>query len=227
MKFSDLNNLDFQNAGSWPPLAKAIAVLMLSAAVLGLGYWFDTSQQLSLLEQARANERQLRQEFIEKQRVMANLDDYRAQLETMQGMLNNMLRQLPTRTEMSELLENISNIGKRSGLNFELFKPEEEQPRDFYAAKPISIKARASYHQFGAFISNIAAHSRIVTLESMTLGEPPAPTGAGRANLPAARPGDANKPLLIEASLQTYRYLEEQETTAAAGRQDKAGAAKP
>ncbi len=224
MNLGDLNNLDFENAGSWPPLAKAITVTLIFAAVLGLGYWFDTSQQLDSWEAARANESKLRQEFIERQRVMANLDVYRAQLETMQGTLNTMLRQLPTRTEMSDLLEDISNTGKRNGLSFELFKPEEEQPREFYTAKPISIKARASYHQFGAFISNIAALSRIVTLQSVTLGEPqPAPSGRNPSG--AGKPGETSKPLAIEATLQTYRYLEEQE--AAPAEQDQAGAAKP
>jgi type IV pilus assembly protein PilO len=213
MKFSDINNLDFNNAGSWPPLAKAIAVIMIIAVVAGLGFWYDTRSQLDTLESASTTERQLRQEFIDRQRVMANIDAYRAQLDTMQTTLNAMIRQLPTRTEMPDLLEDISNTGRRNGLNFELFKPEDEQPREFYAAKPISIKAHASYHQFGAFISSIAALSRIVTLESAALTElqQQQATSGGRP-VAASKPGDTSKTLLIEATLQTYRYLEEDET---------------
>jgi len=124
--------------------------------------------------------------------VLANIDAYRAQIKELEGMLNTMLRQLPTRTEMPDLLEDISDTGVFNGLEFQLFRPEAEQPRDFYAAKPITIKARAYYHQFSAFISSISALSRIVTLEKATLAS------AG-----------ADAPLSIDATLQTYRYLED------------------
>ncbi len=222
MKFSELNNLDFNNAGNWPPLAKAIAIILIMAAVAGLGYWYSIRPSLDTLESVRGKEGALRQEFIDKQRVMANLEAYRAQLNTMQETFNTMLRELPTRTEMPDLLEDISNTGKKNGLTFELFKPEVEQMREFYAAKSISIKARASYHQLGEFISNIAVLPRIVTLQSVTLSEPPVPPGrkpqAGKAE-------ETNKSLLIEATLQTYRYLDEDEI--AALEQDKEKKARP
>jgi type IV pilus assembly protein PilO len=204
MNLAEFNSLDFSNAGSWPPLAKTLATVVVVAAVAGLGYWFHTRHQLEALENVRRIEQQLRQEFVEKQQVMANLDAYRAQLEEMQNTLNDMLRQLPTRTEMPDLLEDISNTGKRNGLNFELFKPEPEQPHDFYAAKPISIRAHSTYHQFGAFVSNIAALPRIVTLENATLNDPQGQTREGQSI-----GKEESKPLLIEATLQTYRYLDE------------------
>lgn len=224
MKLSDLNNLDFSNVGSWPPLAKAIATVVVVAMVAGAGYWFFTQDKLDQLDAARRTEQQLREEFVAKQRVMANIEAYRAQIEQMQEALEAMLRQLPTGTEMPDLLEDISNTGKRNGLNFALFKPEAEQPKEFYAAKPISIRARATYHQFGAFVSSIAALSRIVTLENANLVSmeeapaAPAPRGA------AAK--DANKPLQIEATLQTYRYFDEDSQTAQ-GSQDAARKTKP
>jgi type IV pilus assembly protein PilO len=222
MKFSELNNLDFNNAGNWPPLAKAIAIILIMAAVAGLGYWYSIRPSVDTLESVRSKEGDLRQEFIDKQRVMANLEAYRAQLNTMQDTFNTMLRQLPTRTEMPDLLEDISNTGKKNGLTFELFKPEVEQMREFYAAKPISIKAHASYHQLGEFISNIAVLPRIVTLQSIVLSEPPAPTGSK----PQARKAEEkNKSLLIEATLQTYRYLDEDEIVAL--EQDKDKKARP
>ena len=217
MKLSDLTNLDFSNAGQWPPVAKAVSIAIIIAAVGGAGYWFFTRDQLETLNKARLTEQQLRQEFTTKQRVMANIDAYRAQIEEMQRMLKDMLRQLPTRTEMPDLLEDISNTGKRNGLNFELFKPENEQPREFYAAKPISVKARATYHQFGAFISNVAALSRIVNLENVSLNveqQKDRKTGSSAKE---------QKPLLIEATLQTYRYLDEDaEGSAQNTPQDKA-----
>lgn len=206
MNLSDLNNLDFNNVGQWPALAKGIAVAVIIAVVAGAGYWFFTQHELEDLDKSRHTEQQLRQEFQAKQRVMANIDAYRAQIEEMQKMLKDMLRQLPTRTEMPDLLEDVSNTGKRNGLNFELFKPENEQPREFYAAKPISIKAHGNYHQFGAFVSNVAAMSRIVTLESATLN-------VEQTKDRKAAAAASEKPLVIEATLQTYRYLEEDAET--------------
>ena len=207
MKLSDLTNLDFGNAGGWPSLAKAIAVVAVLAVVAGGGYWFFTRDQLDRLDAARRAEQQLREEFVAKQRVMANIETYRTQIEQMQEALQAMLRQLPTRTEMPDLLEDISNTGKRNGLNFSLFKPEAEQPREFYAAKPISIKARATYHQFGAFVSSIAALSRIVTLENASL------TGTEEPQSERIYSRKDSKPLVIEATLQTYRYLDEDTDT--------------
>jgi type IV pilus assembly protein PilO len=199
MNFSDLRNLDFTNMGSWPALAKAIAVIVIVAAIGGAGYWFLTRHQLEELTQAERVEQELRGEFARKQQVMANLDAYRAQIEQMQVSLDKLIKQLPTSTEMPDLIDNISNTGKRNGLEFALFQPQAEQRQEFYAAKPIAIKARATYHQFGAFVSSISALSRIVTLEKASLTDTDSRVQTG---------GD-NKPLVIEATLQTYRYLED------------------
>jgi len=209
MNFSDLRNLDFTNMGSWPTLAKAIAVIIIIAAIGGAGYWFLTRHQLEDLAKVERDEQELRAEFTRKQQVMANLDAYRAQIEEMQASLDKLIKQLPTSTEMPDLIDNISNTGKRNGLDFALFQPQAEQRREFYAAKPIAIRARATYHQFGAFVSSISALSRIVTLERAKLVEVDSQVQSG---------GD-NKPLTIEATLQTYRYLdaEEEESAEAQG----------
>ncbi|HXH03325.1 MAG TPA: type 4a pilus biogenesis protein PilO [Candidatus Competibacteraceae bacterium] len=209
MKLSDLNNLDFNNAGIWPWPLKLFSVLLVMAAVGGLGYYFDAQDLLTQLDNARLEEQKLKQDFVRKQGVMANLDAYRKQIAELQGMLKTMLKQLPTSTEMPDLLEDISKTGRVNGLAFELFRPEAEQPRDFYAAKPITIKARANYHQFGAFVSTIAALSRIVTVEASALVDPRATPGSQKAQSDA---GDGeNPPLIIDATLQTYRYLENEE----------------
>jgi type IV pilus assembly protein PilO len=207
MNLSELNNLSIQNAGSWPGSIKAFVVVLVITAVGALGYWLDTSELLSDLEAVRTTELKLRNEFSQKQSVMANIDAYRAQLQDLQGLLNTMLRQLPTGTEMPDLLEDISNTGKVNGLTFELFKPEVEQPRDFYAAKPISIRARGTYHQFAAFVSSIAALSRIVTLENATII---APRDDPNRRIVSQDDGDADDVLRVEAILQTYRYLDDE-----------------
>lgn len=216
MNLSEINLSDFdlREAGSWPLAGKLVLIVLAAAAVLGGGYYFFTNDQLEELDRVTREEQQLRQDFIEKQRVAANLESFRMQLKQMEADLQVMLRQLPTGTEMPELLENVSDTGKKNGLEFELFKPETEQPRDFYAAKPITIKARGSYHQFGAFVSGVAALPRIVTLENATLtGTAPAAKGgkAGKGD----NPGQLN----IQATLQTYRYMEEGGGSAAAGGQ--------
>lgn len=215
MNLSEINLSDFdlREAGDWPLAGKLVLVALVIVAVLGGGYYFFTSDQLEELDRVAREERQLRQEFIEKQRVAANLEAFRIQLEQMEADLEIMLRQLPTGTEMPDLLEDISNTGKKNGLEFELFRPEAEQPRDFYAAKPITIRAKGTFHQFGAFVSGVAALPRIVTLENATLSS--AVTGGPGARSGAQARGRDNEMLTIQATLQTYRYMDETVSAAA------------
>ena len=201
----NLSDIDLREAGDWPLAGKSVLVILAIAAVLGCGYYFFTSERLDELDRVTREEQTLRQEFVEKQRVTANIEAFRAQLKQMEADLEVMLRQLPTGTEMPDLLEDVSNTGKKNGLEFELFKPEADQPRDFYAAKPITIKARGTYHQFGAFVSGVAALSRIVTLENAALtGAAGKDAKGGGKDAKGAKIG--NEPLSIQATLQTYRY---------------------
>ncbi len=222
----NLNDIDLREAGSWPLAGKLVLVVLAIAAVLGAGYYFFTSAQLDELDRVTQEEQQLRQEFVEKQRVTANIEAFRAQLKQMEADLEVMLRQLPTGTEMPDLLEDVSNTGKKNGLNFELFKPEADQPRDFYAAKPITIKARGTYHQFGAFVSGVAALSRIVTLEKATLTSVNSKDVKSGGKDPKGVKLD-NEPLDIQATLQTYRYGTDIDTaTGQGGQPQKKGASK-
>lgn len=227
MKLSEmnLNDFDLREAGDWPIVAKIVLVLLVIAAVLGAGYYFLIKDQVEELDRVTREETGLRQEFTEKWRVTANLEAFRLQLKQMEADLETLLRQLPTGTEMPDLLEDVSNTGKKNGLEFELFKPEAEQPKDFYAAKPITIKATGNYHQFGAFVSGVAALSRIVTLENATLVSAVSKDVQKKGSSQPIRL--KNEPLSIQATLQTYRYLED--TGAPAGsppgaQQPKAGA---
>ena len=222
MNLSEINLSDFdlRTAGEWPWAGKAVLMALIIAAIVGAGYYFFTDDQLKELDKVTREEQTLRQEYVEKWRVTANLEAFRKQIEQMEKDLEVMLRQLPTGTEMPDLLEDISNTGKKNGLDFELFKPEAEQPKDFYAAKPITLKAKANYHQFGAFVSGVAALSRIVTLENATL--------ASAATKDLARRGQniklTSEPLDIQATLQTYRYMEE--SGSASGQPQQGGAGK-
>lgn len=194
MALSDLNNLDFNNIGGWPPIAKILLIIILIAAVAGAGYYFDIKDLWADLEKVQREELTLKEEFINKQTVAANLQAYRERLEELKVILADLVKQLPTGTEMPDLLEQISDTGRSNGLDFQLFRPESERKQEFLAAVPITINARATYHQFGEFISAIAALERIVTLENATL------TTRGGGNL------DADE-LSIQATLQTYRYI--------------------
>lgn len=192
MKLQDLNNLDFNNIGSWPLAAKAATLVLLAALVLGAGYWFDTRKQLERLEAAREEEQQKRQSFEAKQRKAANLEPLRAQLEEMKQSFGAMLRQLPNEAEVEALLVDISQTGLASGLEFQLFEPAAEQKKDFYAEKPIRIRVTGTYHEFGQFVSGVAALPRIVTQHDIRIS-------------PRGDAGD----LVMEATAKTYRYLEE------------------
>ncbi|MEO5574398.1 MAG: type 4a pilus biogenesis protein PilO [Gammaproteobacteria bacterium] len=199
MNFSDINDLDFKNIGGWPKPAKIGLVVILSIAILGAGYWFDTQHQLTELKAAEAKEQELKLSFESKQAKAVNLEGYTAQLQEMKKTFGAMLRQLPSKAEVADLLVDISQTGLASGLEFELFSPKTEVPKDFYAELPISIRVTGGYHQLGTFVSGVAALPRIVTLHDASIIHP-----------------DKSDKLVMEITAKTYRYLDELIPTAPA-----------
>jgi len=193
MNLSELNDLDVNNIAGWPLPARIFVVAVVFVGVLGLGYWLDIKNQGVSLEKAEAQEKELRQVFEAKARKAANLAAYEQQLVEMKESFGAMLRQLPDKTEVAELLVDISQTGLAAGLEFELFKPQAEVPRDFYAELPISIRVKGSYHQFGNFISGIAALPRIVTVHDINM-------------VP-----DKDGALTMDILAKTYRYIDEEE----------------
>jgi type IV pilus assembly protein PilO len=198
---SQLRNIDFNDVARWPKALKVVAVALIAIVVLGAGLWFDTRQQFEDLDSARRQEKTLKDDFEVKQAKAANLDAYKAQMEEMRRSFGAMLRQLPSKTEVAELLVDISQTGLQNGLEFELFKPEGEKPADFYAELPIKIKVAGGYHEFGRFVSDVAALSRIVTLQDFTISTPTQNKNTKTAASSAA-------PLVMEVTAKTYRYLE-------------------
>ncbi|MDX1432568.1 MAG: type 4a pilus biogenesis protein PilO [Gammaproteobacteria bacterium] len=207
MAFSlnDLSKLDLdpQNIGNWPGAIKGIVIVLLCAAVLGAGYWFDTQHQILALEDAQKKEIDLKNVFEAKQRKAANLEPLKQQLREMKESFGNLLRLLPNKTEIEGLLVDISQSGLAAGLEFELFKPQAEQLAEFYAIQPIQIRVTGTYHEFGNFISSVAALPRIVTQHDVAI----APAVAGKPE---------NDQLIMNMVAKTYRYLEEDEIEAAA-----------
>ena len=198
MNLSDLNNLDMNNVGSWPLPVKLVAVLLLCAAIGGAGYYFDTQHMIADLERIRAKENDLRRTFEQKWNKVANLDALKQQLEEMNKSFGAMLRQLPDKTEVADLLVDVSQTGLANGLEFQLFKPGGEIRKGFYAELPIQIQVTGTYHQFGAFVSGISALPRIVTMHDVDIK----PTGTRGA-------GAGAQMLSMNAIAKTYRYLEE------------------
>lgn len=197
MKLEDINNLDFNNIGSWPAAARGVLIGILVVVVLFAGYWFDIKDQIQNLERAEQKEAELKTTFEAKARKAANLTAYQQQLEEMKQSFGAMLRQLPNKTEVAELLVDISQTGLASGLEFELFKPQAEVPKDFYAELPISIKVKGTYHEFGNFVSGMAALPRIVTVHDINI-------------TPLGDSGELSMSLMAK----TYRYLDEEEEAA-------------
>ncbi len=206
MEMPDFSKLDLDpnNIGNWPGPMKGIVILILCAALLGAGYWFDTKEQLVVLESAQEKETELKQIFEIKQRKAANLESLREQLKDMKESFGNLLRLLPNKTEIEGLLVDISQSGLAAGLEFELFKPSKEQVADFYAIQPISIRVIGTCHEFGNFISSVAALPRIVTQHDVNM-----------APKTAATIGTGDE-LVMNMIAKTYRYLEEEEIEAAA-----------
>jgi len=197
VNLQDLNELDFNNIGVWPGPVKFVLMLIVCALVGVGGYYLDTEKQFKQLERVEMKEVELRRTFQEKQAKAANLDAYKKQLEEMKQSFGAMLRQLPNKTEVAELLVDVSQTGLASGLEFELFKPQGEVPREFYAELPIKLTVTGQYHEFGDFISGLAALPRIVTIHDINIS--PKKSKRGKSD-----------GLVLQATAKTYRYLDEE-----------------
>ena len=191
----DINELDLTNVARWPAAAKAVVILFVMGCVIFLGYWFHTKDQLVSLENIEKKEQELKTIFEKKAKLAVNLEAYEKQLEEMRESFGAMLRQLPNKTEVADLLVDVSQTGLASGLEFELFKPQAEVPREFYAELPINIIVTGDYHEFGDFVSGVAALPRIVTLHNVNIKR---------------KEGNSGN-LVMNLTAKTYRYLEDDE----------------
>lgn len=197
----DLDDFDLTNVARWPAAARAVVILLMMGGIIFLGYWFHTKDQLLEMDKTVQLESDLKILFEKKAEQATNLEAYEEQLEDMRESFGAMLRQLPNKTEVADLLVDISQTGLASGLEFELFKPQPENPKEFYAELPISIRVVGEYHEFGDFVSGVAALPRIVTLHDIHIG----------------RVAKGNSLLSMNLTAKTYRYLEQNEIDEAAG----------
>lgn len=208
----DLRRADINNLGSSPQPVQMVFCGVLLLLIVAAGWYLYFKPQNEEFDRLVAKERDLRQQFESKQERAANLEDYREQLQQIELVLQQMLRQLPSRTEMPDLLVDISQTALASGIQNELFEPQPEITRDFYAEKPISLRMVGSYHQFGDFVSGVASLPRVVIL---TMHDISLKTNTRDRNVPSGQ-------LILEGTVKTYRYLDEDEQAAAAPAQTPA-----
>ncbi|MDY7567640.1 type 4a pilus biogenesis protein PilO [Pseudomonas sp. RTC3] len=187
----DFNDLDLNNLGSWPAAVKSIAGAMVLIVVLALGYNFYLKDLLDQLDQSRATEVALKEQFATKAFKAANLEAYKAQMTEMQTSFGALLRQLPSDTEVPGLLEDITRTGLGSGLEFEEIKLLPEAAQQFYIELPIQITVVGAYHDLATFVSGVASLPRIVTLHDF--------------EIKPVEPGSTQK-LRMSILAKTYRY---------------------
>lgn len=206
-----LRTLDPRDPGRWPLAVRGffVGLTFIVCAVVGW-YMFVWNDDRPVLQKAEADELDLRAQFETKQQRAANLDAYKAQLAEMERSFGAMLRQLPGKTEVPNLLVDISQTGLAAGLQEKLFQPGAEVGKGFYAELPIKIRLVGTYHEFGNFVSGIAALPRIVTLDDIQIS--PASDKAGNYDN-----------LVMDLTAKTYRYIEDETGGGHAASKKKAG----
>lgn len=187
----DVNNIDFNNVGAWPGALKFIVGLILLIALLFAGYHFHLKDLQLVLEGSQAKEVTLRNDFEAKSFRAANLDAYKIQLVEIEDRFGTLLKQLPSDTEVPGLLEDITQMGLNSGLEFESITLEPETAKQFYIELPIRIVVQGNYHDLGTFVSSLASLPRIVTLHDFSIA-----------------PASKDNPDLLKMGIlaRTYRY---------------------
>jgi len=208
----ELRALDPRDPGRWPlPALVAAVAAVLIVLTFVLSYVFVWQNQRPELDRYEAEEHTLRDEFRMKHAKAVNLEIYKGQLKDIERSFGALLRQLPGKTEVPNLLVDISQTGLAAGLQEKLFQPGAEQKRDFYAELPIHIRLTGSYHEFGEFVSGIAALPRIVTLHDIDI---------------KTESKDSYDTLSLDLTAKTYRYLDEEELASAEADRKKQEAAR-
>ncbi len=190
----EIRLLNPRDPGGWPASIKAGALATLLMAIIAVGVMLDWQGQWEILDRAKIEETELKEAYLAKRRNAANLDILRQQLQDIEQSLGTLLKQLPSKSEMDALLIDINQAGLGRGLQFELFRPAaSETMTEFYAELPITVRVTGSYHDIGAFASDIAQLARIVTLNNISVA-----------------PGTKGD-LVLDATAKTFRYLDEEE----------------
>jgi type IV pilus assembly protein PilO len=221
-----LKELDFNNAGAWPRQWQLGFCVVLGLLILFLLWNFMTSTKRDALVALEVEETNKRKEYETEAAKAANLEPLKQQLLQMEQQLQQMLRQLPSKTEMPDLIVDISQTALATGIQNDKFEPKEETVKEFYAEKPISLKMVGTYHQFGAFISGVASLPRVVimTMHDISLKPKDTKQTPGKDKVLTIGP---NSVLELEGTVKTYRYRDETETATPAAGAKPGGATTP
>jgi len=193
MTLDDIRRLNIREAGNWPLLPKIVVLGLILVVIVVAGALLDWRDQFDSLDRVQAEEVKLRESYASKKAKAVNLELYVQQLREIEQSFGALLKQLPNKSEMDALLTDINQAGLGRGLQFELFKPAtQERLADFYAELPISVKVTGSYHDMGAFASDVAQLPRIVTLNDIAIA-------------------NDKGTLTMDAVAKTFRYLDEDE----------------
>ena len=191
----EFQSLNPNDVGAWPVIPRVTVLFALFVGILVGGWFLFWSEQLETLDGRRQEETKLKDEFVNKKQQAINLDLYKQQLNEIDRSFGALLKQLPNKAEVEALLVEINQAGLGRGLSFELFRPGGEVVRDFYAELPVTVRLTGSYHDFGAFASDIGKLPRIVTLNNIVIAPPAGKDGT----------------LVLDATVKTFRYLDEEE----------------
>ncbi len=211
----NLSELDFNNMGGWPREVQLGFCAMLAVLIVIIAWFVMVSGKRDELKSLEMQETDLRSEFETKQGRAANLEPLKQQLAQMEQQLQQMLRQLPSKTEMPDLIVDISQTALATGIQNDLFQPGAEVKQEFYAEKPIVLRMVGTYHQFGAFVSGVASLPRVVIMTMHDISLKP------KNQSPNARIG-ANSALELSGTVKTYRYLDDEEVAAQAANSEAA-----
>ena len=212
MIINDLRDADFSDIGSAPGSVRYTILVVALILLLVGGYFLLVEEKKIELEQTRQQELVLLADFEFKQQKAANLEAYEQQLVEMQELLQTMFRQLPNKTEMDKLLVDVSQTALAAGIDVQLFEPQAESFQDFYAERPITVRMLGDYHEFGEFVSGVAALPRVVILTMHDIS-------LKRAAANQSIYGDSAGRLVLEGRVKTYRYVDEDEVAQRAAEQ--------
>lgn len=211
MNLDDIRRLNLRDVGNWPTLPKVAILLVIFVVIVTAGFFLDWKEQWDAIEVAEAEEVKLKEQYSQKKAKAINFELYVQQLSEVEQSFGALVKQLPNRAEIDALLTDINQAGLGRGLQFELFRPAtQEKMQDFYAELPIRIRITGSYHDMGAFASDVAQLPRIVTLNDLVIA-------------------NDRGVLSLDAEAKTFRYLDEEEIAkqrAAAKAKDKGKAKK-
>src|SRR4051794_2628659 len=208
----EFKKTNWQDPGTWHWAPKILVLLSVLVGIPVAGFFADTQGQIEQLEAGRADEAKLKQDYLSKKRQAVNLDLHRQQLREIDTQFGALLRQLPNRSQMDALLVDINQAGLGRGLQFELFRPAPgEITREFYSERPITLKVTGTYHDMGAFASDVGQLPRIVTLNDVSI---------------SAGTGKDVQTLTMDVTARTFRYLDDDEVAAQRRAASKKGPAK-